>query len=178
MLLTISKQPAYGPKGEVVIGQCEPYTSGWRLRLLNKGEEDVLLEGNYYDLRQVQMRCQGKKDGEVRPRRPPFIQRDEDRYIVHMEKQSHPRYFPLKRNRTLLSEISDMVNHPHLVAARNEIASWRTYQVDPSRIRRETGLLGAPNPLVSGADDEGAYRILSQLLLKLDEAVGREDDGG
>lgn len=93
-----------------------------------------------------------KKDGEIRPRRPPFIQRDEDRYIVHMEKQSHPRYFPLKRNRTLLSEISDMVNHPHLVATRNEIASWRTYQVDPSRVRLETGLLGAPNPGRQGED--------------------------
>jgi anti-anti-sigma regulatory factor len=66
LLLTISKQPAYGPKGEVVIGQCEPYTSGWRLRLLTKGEEEVLLEGNYYDLRQVQMRCEGKKVEAVR----------------------------------------------------------------------------------------------------------------
>jgi anti-anti-sigma regulatory factor len=66
LLLTISKLPAYGPKGEVVIGQCEPYTSGWRLRLLNGGEEEILLEGNYYDLRQVQMRCGGKKNGEIR----------------------------------------------------------------------------------------------------------------
>jgi len=66
LLLTISKKPAYGPKGEVVIGQCEPYTSGWRLRMLNRGDEEILLEGNYYDLRQVQMRCQGKKNGEIR----------------------------------------------------------------------------------------------------------------
>lgn len=57
MLLTISKRPVYGPKGEVIIGQCEPYTSGWLLRTLQGGREEVLLEGNYYDLRQVQMRC-------------------------------------------------------------------------------------------------------------------------
>lgn len=65
MLLTISKKPVYGPKGEVVIGQCEPYTSGWRLRFLNGGDEEVLLEGNYYDLRQVQIRCSGKNRDEV-----------------------------------------------------------------------------------------------------------------
>jgi anti-anti-sigma regulatory factor len=66
LLLTISKNPVYGPRGEVVIGQCEPYTSGWRLRFLNKGEEETLLEGNYYDLRQVQMRCAGMKLEEIR----------------------------------------------------------------------------------------------------------------
>ena len=59
MLLTISKRPVFGPKGEVVIGQCEPYTSNWLLRLVEGGKESVLLEGNYYDLRQVQMRCVG-----------------------------------------------------------------------------------------------------------------------
>jgi anti-anti-sigma regulatory factor len=66
LLLTISKKPAYGPKGEVVIGQCEPYTSGWRLRILENGDEETLLEGNYYDLRQVQIRCSGKNRREVR----------------------------------------------------------------------------------------------------------------
>jgi anti-anti-sigma regulatory factor len=59
MLLSISKKPVYGPKGEVVIGQCEPYTTGWQLRVLEGSKEEVLLEGNYYDLRQVQLRCAG-----------------------------------------------------------------------------------------------------------------------
>ncbi len=93
-----------------------------------------------------------KRDGEPRPKRPPFIRRDGDRYVVHLEKQNHPRYFPAHRSRTLLAEISDIVNHPHLVAARNEIGSWRTYQVDPFRIRRENGLMGAPNPGRHGED--------------------------
>jgi anti-anti-sigma regulatory factor len=66
MLLTISKRPVFGPKGEVVIGQCEPYTSSWLLRLIEGGKETVLLEGNYYDLRQVQMRCAGLPPGAVR----------------------------------------------------------------------------------------------------------------
>ena len=66
MILSISKKPVYGLKGEVVIGQCEPYTSGWRLRLITNGKEEVLLEGNYYDLRQVQMRCAGLSPEEIR----------------------------------------------------------------------------------------------------------------
>ncbi|MHC4914597.1 MAG: STAS domain-containing protein [Planctomycetota bacterium] len=66
MLLTISKRPAYGPKGEVIIGQCEPYTSGWRLRVLDGGKEETLLEGNYYDLRQVQLRCSSKGVEDIR----------------------------------------------------------------------------------------------------------------
>ena len=45
------------PGGEVVPGQCEPYTAGWRLRLVKDGIEQVLLEGTYYDLRRVQHRC-------------------------------------------------------------------------------------------------------------------------
>jgi len=93
-----------------------------------------------------------KKSGEPRPKRPPFIVRKPSRYVVHLEKQNHPRYFPVSRTSTLLSEISDLVNHPHLVAAKREIASWRTYQVDPSRIRRETGLLGAADPGHHGED--------------------------
>ncbi len=66
MLLTISKRPVFGPKGEVVIGQCEPYTSNWLLRMVDGGRESVLLDGNYYDLRQVQMRCAGLGPDEVR----------------------------------------------------------------------------------------------------------------
>jgi predicted ATPase len=93
-----------------------------------------------------------KKSGAPRPKRPPLIKRQDSRYVVHLEKQNHPSYFPLTRNATLLAEISDLVNHPHLVAAKREISSWRTYQVDPSRIRRETGLTGAADPGHHGED--------------------------
>ena len=41
-LLVISKHPMYTDSGEVVIGQCEPYTPGWRLRLYRRGEEQAL----------------------------------------------------------------------------------------------------------------------------------------
>ena len=32
--LVISKRPEFTPAGEIVPGQCEPYTAGWRLRLI------------------------------------------------------------------------------------------------------------------------------------------------
>jgi anti-anti-sigma regulatory factor len=64
-LLVISKRPEYGPTGEVVPGQCEPYTSGWRLRLYSDGVDQVLLTGTYYELRRIQKECMGRERGEV-----------------------------------------------------------------------------------------------------------------
>ena len=40
-----------------------------------------------------------------------------------------------------------------------------------TRLDLTCGLLGAPNPLACGADDEGAYRILSRLLVWLTDEV-------
>jgi hypothetical protein len=65
-LLVISKHPQYTDSGEVMLGQCEPYTPGWRLRLFREGEEQVLLEGTYYDLRKVQADCADKPVEEIK----------------------------------------------------------------------------------------------------------------
>ncbi len=65
--LVISKRPEFNETGEVVLGQCEPYTSGWRLRLVNSSEdEEVLMEGTYYDLRRIQKQCKGMEPDEIR----------------------------------------------------------------------------------------------------------------
>ena len=68
MQLLISKHPQFTTSGEVVLGQCEPYTSGWRLRLLDgdKEKEEVLLTGTYYDLRRAQQAMAGKSPEEMR----------------------------------------------------------------------------------------------------------------
>jgi len=65
-VLVISKAPEFNEDGEVVLGQCEPYTSGWRLRLVENCKEEVLMEGTYYDLRRVQRRCKGLGGEELR----------------------------------------------------------------------------------------------------------------
>lgn len=65
-LLIISKHPVYTESGEVALGQCEPYTPGWRMRLYRDGEEIVLLEGSYYDLRKVQQECADKPVDQIK----------------------------------------------------------------------------------------------------------------
>jgi hypothetical protein len=65
-LSVISKQPEFTEDGEVIPGQCEPYTTGWRLRLIEDGREEVLLAGTYFELRRVQRRCTGKTSEEIR----------------------------------------------------------------------------------------------------------------
>ncbi len=86
--------------------------------------------------------------------RAPFIERKRvggaDRFIARVERQSHPRYFETGRVRTLLSELSDPVYHPHVVAAAKEIASWRVYYVEPTRMRADTAVQSAPGPGRSG----------------------------
>ncbi len=62
----ISKPPEFTPNGEVVPGQCEPYTGGWRLLLVEDGRVEELLAGTYRDLRGVQRDCLGKALDEVR----------------------------------------------------------------------------------------------------------------
>jgi hypothetical protein len=64
--VAISKLPEFTEDGEVVPGQCEPYTSGWRLRLVVDGNEETLMSGTYYELRRIQRRCVGKTPEEVK----------------------------------------------------------------------------------------------------------------
>ncbi len=65
-LYVISKAPEFTEDGEVIPGQCEPYTTGWRLRLIENGCEEVLLTGTYFELRRVQRSCTGKTSEEIR----------------------------------------------------------------------------------------------------------------
>lgn len=64
--LVISKLPEFTPEGEVVPGQCEPYTGGWHLRLMEDGREEDVLTGTYYEIRRVQRRSVGKSADDIR----------------------------------------------------------------------------------------------------------------
>jgi predicted ATPase len=68
------------------------------------------------------------------------------RLSVKLERQAHPRYYELPRSRTLLSEIGDAVNHPHLVAAARELRSIRVYYVEPLRMRSAVADVEATDP--------------------------------
>jgi anti-anti-sigma regulatory factor len=65
-LLIISKAPEFDGRNEVVLGQCEPFTTGWDLLLFSPIEADSfpglsrpekLLSGSYNDLRRIQDAC-------------------------------------------------------------------------------------------------------------------------
>lgn len=57
-LLIICKEPEFDSRNEVVLGQCEPFTSGWNLILVSvNGSKENLLVGSYTDLRRVQESC-------------------------------------------------------------------------------------------------------------------------
>ncbi|MGH9381923.1 MAG: AAA family ATPase [Thermoanaerobaculia bacterium] len=88
------------------------------------------------------------RTGEEKQSRSAFIEFDASkrRFIARVERQSHPRYFADNRNRTLLSELSDPVYHPHVVAAKQEIRSWLSYYIEPSLVREERGVHGADDP--------------------------------
>jgi anti-anti-sigma regulatory factor len=57
-LLIITKDPEFDQRGDVVLGQCEPFTSGWSLIMIDKeGQRETLLVGTYTDLRKIQESC-------------------------------------------------------------------------------------------------------------------------
>lgn len=89
-------------------------------------------------------------DGVPKAGRKPFLEAGmvggRRRFTARVERQSHPRYFDGMRTRTLLSELSDPVYHPHVVAAAREIAAWRVYYIEPTRMRGENPIQGAPEP--------------------------------
>ncbi len=57
-LLMITKKPEFDERGEVVLGQCEPFTSGWDLLLVNPDRtREILLSGTYTDLHKILECC-------------------------------------------------------------------------------------------------------------------------
>ncbi len=88
------------------------------------------------------------QDGDPRTGEVAYIRYEprEKRASVKLERQAHPRYFSLPRQRTLLSEIGDPVNHPHIVAVARELASIRVYYVEPTRMRAEVSDVRVEDP--------------------------------
>lgn len=98
--------------------------------------------------------------------RKPFIDLEQaasgPRFVARIERQGHPRYFDPDRPRTLLSELSDPVYHPHVVAAAREIASWRVYYVEPTQMYRPVAVQSADEPGRAGELLPAYYYTLQQ----------------
>lgn len=91
-----------------------------------------------------------------------FIREEKGALWVKLERQSHPRTFPLPRTRTLLSEIGDLVNHPHLVATARELASVSVYYIEPTRMRSEINDVDARDPGPNGQTLPAFYHWLQR----------------
>jgi len=102
------------------------------------------------------------RDGAALRSEKPFIRWDESagRLAVKLERQAHPRYFALPRQRSVLSEVGDVVNHPHLVAVARELASIRAYYVEPTRMRAELSDIRAEDPGPHGESLAAFYHWL------------------
>ncbi|MCP4548395.1 MAG: AAA family ATPase [bacterium] len=103
-----------------------------------------------------------RKDGTPHESIAPYIRHDEGsgRISVKIERQAHPRFYDLPRRRTLLSEIGDAVNHPHLVAAARELRSLRVYYVEPLRMRESVNDVEATDPGSHGENLASFYHWL------------------
>jgi predicted ATPase len=88
------------------------------------------------------------KEGEKNDSIVPYIKHESNRHrlSVKLERQAHPRFYDLPRSRTLLSEIGDAVNHPHLVAVARELRSLRVYYIEPVRMRGAVADIEASDP--------------------------------
>ena len=91
------------------------------------------------------------KEGQVTRRRKPFLEKVKGRLHLRMEGQAHPTYYECYLDHSILSMPHYPPHYPHLIAARQELASWLFFYFEPrERMRaanpvkevRHIGLMG------------------------------------
>jgi predicted ATPase len=77
--------------------------------------------------------------GKPTSRRKAFIERVNNRLHLRMEGQAHPTYFERYLDHSVLSRPHYPPHYPHLVAMRQELASWLFFYFEPrERMRKAT----------------------------------------
>ncbi len=71
------------------------------------------------------------REGEPKRTRRPFLERQGDRLHLRHEGQSHPTYIERFLDRSILSMPHYAPHHPHLSAARRELAGWLFFYFEP-----------------------------------------------
>lgn len=81
-----------------------------------------------------------RSDGQLNQTRRAFFERVQHRLHLRMEGQSHPTYYDLGLDHTLLSRPLYAPHYPHITALREEFSRWRVYYFDPEALRAESPL--------------------------------------
>ena len=79
--------------------------------------------------------------GEVNQKRKPFLEQIDSQLHLRMEGQARPTHYERGLNYSILSMAHYPPHHPHLVAMRQELASWFTFYFEPRERMR------LPNPV-------------------------------
>lgn len=91
------------------------------------------------------------KNGDISRKRSPFLEKVKNRLHLRMEGQAHPTYYERYLDHSILSMPLYPPHYPHLVAMRQELASWFFFYFEPrERMRapnavkeiRHIGLMG------------------------------------
>lgn len=80
-----------------------------------------------------------KPNGAVNKKRKPFLERVENRLHLRMEGQAHSTYYERLLDHSILSLPLYPPHFPHVVAMRQELASWRFFYFEPREHMRATG---------------------------------------
>lgn len=79
--------------------------------------------------------------GHPKGNKKPFLEKMEDRLHLRMEGQAHPLYYECYLDYSILSRAHYPPHYPHMVAMRQELASWFTFYLEPREQMR------LPNPV-------------------------------
>ena len=118
------------------------------------------------------------RDLERNQRRNPFLSSVESRggqkrLSLRLERQSHPFEYDLGMDRTVVSLPLYAPHHPHVVAVRHELASWRTYYLEPEAMRRDSSLREVQRLPHDGSDLAGFYNTMEREYPLVFDAMNR-----
>ena len=85
-----------------------------------------------------------------------------ERLSLRLERQSHPFEHDLGMDRTVVSLPHYAPHHPHLVALRHELASWRTYYLEPEAMRQDSALRIVERLPHDGSDLAAFYNTMEK----------------
>ena len=103
---------------------------------------------------------------DIKQTRSPFLSvvesRGGKRLSLRLERQSHPFEHDLGMDRTVVSLPHYAPHHPHLEALRHELASWRTYYLEPEAMRQDSPLREVTRLPHDGSDLAAFYNTMEK----------------